>query len=717
VPRLLAERLEHMRPLSRSTPETVPGHPGHRTHDKADRRPDNRCVHHLGGRRVSTRALRALAIAGAIVVIAEILATPFAGRGLSGRPGVTGGYVPVGDLVVDACIVAISLFLTLVRPRNPIGWLLLAFAALGGSQNFLEAYGVRAQAVAHSGLPFGRLALSLGTSLWVPAFVVPSVLLLNLYPDGQSSAPFWRRLSWIAVLASAAEVVALGTSHSVATADYTGAHQVVELPATAGIVIGVVAGLILFGCFVLSVAGAVRRTAWSVPPERQQLLLLLTAAALVVPLGLIGPVARDIGLVLVPLAVTAGVLRYRLLGIEVVIRRTLLYGLLTGLVVAVYAVATTAVSAFVSSGPAPSLVAAALVAVLLVPLRDRLQALVDRVVYGARRDPLGAVRQIGASVSFANNDPLATVVASVAAALRARYVAIIDSNGDVAAAVGTAASEGAFVHPLAVGGEQLGRLVVGPAAGESALSPADLRLVETLAVPVAVVAHSVRLTEQLAAIHQRALTATHEERARIRRDLHDGLGPSLSGVALGLEAVESALPDDTATAAELTSRIRIEVGVAVEEVRRIIEALRPAALDDLGLVAALRERAASVTARSGLTVTVDATDPMPPLSPHVEAAVFRIADEALSNVVRHARATRCDVEVRVGADIRVSVTDNGIGLPESPRPDGLGLASMRQRATDLGGTVEIGPGSGGGNVVVAHLPLLQPSASAPAMVP
>jgi signal transduction histidine kinase len=675
-------------------------------------------MHQTGGPRVSTSVLRGLAIVGFVVVLAEIVATPFVGRGLGKLPGVSGGYVPVGDLVVDGCIVAIALVLTMARPRNPIGWLLLAFAALGASQNFLEAYGVRAQASVHSGLAFGRLALSLGTSLWVPAFIVPTTLLVNLYPDGRPSSPFWRRLNWIAVVAAVAEVVALGTSHSVATGDYKGAHQVVELPGTAGAILGVAAGVVLLGCVVLSLVGAVRRTARAHAPERQQLLLLLTSAALLVPLGLIGPVTRAIGLVLVPLAVAAGVLRYRLLGIEVVIRRTLLYGVLTGLVVGVYAITTTVVSALVSSGPAPTLVAAALVAVLLVPLRDRLQAAVDRVVYGARRDPLGAVREIGLSVSAANADPLGTVVAAVAAAIRATYVAVVDSTGEVVAAVGTSAPDRAFEHPLAVSGEPLGVLVVCPAAGETVLSAADLRLVETLAVPVAVVAHSVRLTAQLAATHQRALSATTQERARIRSELHDGLGPSLSGVALGLEAVEAALPDDTGLAAELTSRIRSEVVGAVEEVRRIIDALRPAALDQIGLVAALQDRAAAITARSaGLVVTVEATDPMPPLPPSVEQAAFRIAEEAITNVVRHAFAQRCVVTVCAGADLTVSIVDDGVGMPDSPRQDGVGLASMRARAADLDGSLSISSQPGGGTVVAVLLPLLQPASRTPVMSP
>lgn len=649
------------------------------------------------------------------VVVAAIVATPFVGAGLNRLPGVVGGYVPVGDLIVDGCIVAIAVFLTAVRPRNPIGWLLLAFALLGSSQNFLEAYGVRAQAVPGSGLPSGRLALSLGTTLWIPAFVVPTTLLLNLYPNGQAASPRWRRVNVVATVAAALAVVAGGTSHSVATGDYRYAHQVVELPAAAGAVLGGIAGVVLLGCAVLSIAGAVRRTARARTPERQQLLLLLTSAALLVPLAMLGTVTRAIGLVLVPLAVAIGVLRYRLLGVEVIVRRTLLYGLLTGLVVGVYAATNAAVSAVAPSGPSSTLVAATLVAVLLVPLRDRLQAAVDRVVYGARRDPLGAVRQVGASVSMTTTDPLPSVVAAVAAAVRASYSAVIGPDGGVVAAVGRCRPDRAVSYPLAVAGEQLGQLVVCPAAGEMSLSPADGRIIETLVMPVAVVAHAVRLAQRLGAAHEQAVSATEAERERIRRDLHDGLGPSLSGVALGLEAVETALPGDPSLAATLTTRMRHEVQVAVGEVRRIIDALRPAALDEVGLVAALQDRADTVTARSaGLIVTVEAPDPMPALPPGVELAAFRIADEAITNVVSHARAARCVVRVSVGDQVTISVSDDGVGLPERTRADGVGLASMQRRAADLCGVVSITAGPLGGTTVAATLPLLPvPRSSAP----
>src|SRR4051794_7303309 len=259
-------------------------------------------------------------------------------------------------------------------------------------------------------LPRGRLALSLAPSLWIPAFVVPAVLLLNVYPTGRPSGRWTRRVNRVAVGASVLAVVAFGTSRSNALDDYRDAHDVIELPGWVGTGVGMPAALVLLACVIVSVVAAIRRTARAHAPERQQLLLLLTSAALLLPLGFLGTVPRAIGLVLVPLAVAVGVLRFRLLGIDVIVRRTLVYGVLTGLVVAVYAATTAVVSAVTPSASARTVVAAALVAVLLVPLRDRLQRQVGRVVDGARRDPLLAVQQGGTPTASAATDPPQAVV-------------------------------------------------------------------------------------------------------------------------------------------------------------------------------------------------------------------------------------------------------------------------------------------------------------------
>ena len=667
-------------------------------------------------RAISPATARCVAFAAAALVLAQIAATPLAGAGLGRLPGVQGSFVPVGDLIVDGCIVAIALVVIWARPGNPIGWLMLTFALLGATQNFTEAYGVRAQAEAGSRLPLGPLALSLGTSLWIPALVLPATLLLNLYPDGRVAGPFWRWVNRVTVAAMIVVTVAVGTSLSSIRQDLTTGHPVVTLPKAAGDALAVAGALALIGCALVSIGGAVTRTWRARAPQRQQLLLLLVTSAIVLALTPLNEPGWlfDAGLVAVPAAVAVGVLRYRLLGVEVVVRRTLQFAALTLLVVGVYAAATAAMSALVADGTGSRVVAAAAVALVLLPLRDRLQGWVDRLVYGARRDPLRAIRRVGASVSAESADPLPAVAGSVVAAVRARSVAITGTDGTVLAQAGTQAGAGQLAYPLTVAGERVGELVICPARGEQALAPADARVITALAAPVAAVVHATQLTRRLAAAHQRtlaarerALAAAQHERSRIRRDLHDGLGPSLSGVALGLEAAQAALPADPQTAATLTARMRTEIGGAVEDVRRIIDELRPAALEDAGLVQALRERAASLAARSasGLVIQVHAAEPLAELPGRVEVAAFRIAEEAMTNVVRHARARRCEVRLETGDALVLSISDDGVGLPAQTRPDGIGLTSIRQRAAELGGQCTIGPAGPAGLIITVRLPL------------
>jgi signal transduction histidine kinase len=663
-----------------------------------------------GGRIViSPGQARYAAFAVAALVLAEIALTPVAGAGLNRLAGVQGSYVPVGDLIVDGCIVAIALVVICARPENVIGWLMLAFAVLGATQNLTEAYGVRAQAEPHSRLPLGPLALSLGTSLWIPAVALPATLLLNLYPDGRVAAPFWRWVNRVTVAAMIVATIAAGTSLSVARQDFTRARPAVALPQAAGTTLVVAGVAVLLLCALASIGGAIWRTWRARAPQRQQLLLLLVTSAIVIVLAPLNEPGWlfDAGLVAVPAAVAVGVLRYRLLGVEVVIRRTLQFAVLTLLVVGIYTAATAATSALVAGRTGAGVVAAAAVALVLLPLRDRLQAWVDRLVYGARRDPLGAVRRVGASVSATSADPLPAVVGSVADAVRASFVAITDADGTVLAQAGTDRGSPRLTYPLTVAGQQVGQLVMCPARGESAMPAADARVIATLIAPVAAVVHAVQLTRRLAGAHERTLAAAQQERSRIRRDLHDGLGPSLSGVALGLEAVQAALPRDTQTAADLTARMRTEIAGAVEDVRRIIDELRPAALEDVGLVQALRERAASLAARSssGLIVEFRVDEPMPGLPEQVEIAAFRIAEEAMTNVLRHAHASRCEVRLEVADALVVSVSDDGVGLPGQTRPDGVGLTSMRQRAAELGGCCTVEPAIPSGVIVCARFPL------------
>lgn len=318
-----------------------------------------------GGRIViSPGQARYAAFAVAALVLAEIALTPVAGAGLNRLAGVQGSYVPVGDLIVDGCIVAIALVVICARPENVIGRLMLAFAVLGATQNLTEAYGVRAQAEPHSRLPLGPLALSLGTSLWIPAVALPATLLLNLYPDGRVAAPFWRRVNRVTVAAMIVATIAAGTSLSVARQDFTRARPAVALPQAAGTTLAVAGVAVLLLCALASIGGAIWRTWRARAPQRQQLLLLLVTSAIVIVLAPLNEPGWlfDAGLVAVPAAVAVGVLRYRLLGVEVVIRRTLQFAVLTLLVVGIYTAATAATSALGLIAPgliAPGLIVGA----------------------------------------------------------------------------------------------------------------------------------------------------------------------------------------------------------------------------------------------------------------------------------------------------------------------------------------------------------------------
>ncbi|HEX2706289.1 MAG TPA: sensor histidine kinase, partial [Candidatus Lustribacter sp.] len=252
--------------------------------------------------------------------------------------------------------------------------------------------------------------------------------------------------------------------------------------------------------------------------------------------------------------------------------------------------------------------------------------------------------------------------------------------------------------PLSYGGQPLGTLEVAPPP--RGLTDAGRALLAALAPQVAVISHAAALNMQLEDARRHVIDAAQAERARLRRDLHDGLGPSLSGVALGLESVRGALLNNQDRARQILDRAQAEVRAAVEEVRRILDDLRPAPLDAFGLVGAVRAHV--LDSPDGLAVQVSA-DALAHLDPDVEAAAYRIAVEALTNVRRHAAADNCTVTLSTDdQQVHLEVHDDGRGLPAEVS-HGLGLASMRHRAESLGGDLDVRSGSDG-TTVNARLP-------------
>jgi signal transduction histidine kinase len=359
-------------------------------------------------------------------------------------------------------------------------------------------------------------------------------------------------------------------------------------------------------------------------------------------------------------------------------------------------------------------VAAVVIALGLSPAREFVQRAVDRMLYGQRRDPYTALTELGRRLSgtIAPEDVLPVVVGTVARALRLPYVAITLAGEPVPAASHGDAVPTAVDVPLCHAGAEVGRLTIGLRDGQRHLDPGDRRLLYDLARHVGTAAHGVRLTHDLRRSRDRLAIAREEERNRIRRDLHDGLGPTLAGVALGIGAAGRAVGARAPETAELLADLQAEVSDGLEDVRRLVADLRPTTLEQVGLLAALRQYAETVSIRSdgSLLVLVEAPDRLPPLTAEAEVAAYRILLEALTNVTRHARANRCTVEIDATAGLlRLAVRDDGVGIEASPRRGGLGLRSMTQRAAELGGTCTVTAAPGGGTLVSATFPVARPT--------
>jgi signal transduction histidine kinase len=265
--------------------------------------------------------------------------------------------------------------------------------------------------------------------------------------------------------------------------------------------------------------------------------------------------------------------------------------------------------------------------------------------------------------------------------------------------------------PLIYQSETIGQLIVAPRATGEALSPMDRHLLENIAHQAGMAVHAVSLTADLQRSRQRLVTAREEERRRLRRDLHDGLGPNLASQGLKLAAVKQLLDKDPASAVPLLDQVMTQNQSTVEEVRRLVYGLRPPALDELGLVAAIRDHVVGMDGKS--TLQIEITEPpegLPPLSAAVEVAAYRIILEALTNVIRHAEAKHCTIRfsgAQNGSNpiLRIEIADDGIGLAHDLRA-GVGLRSMRERAEELGGTCVVHLLESSGTRVRAQLPLI-----------
>ncbi len=337
---------------------------------------------------------------------------------------------------------------------------------------------------------------------------------------------------------------------------------------------------------------------------------------------------------------------------------------------------------------------AALAATAYQPTRVVLRGVVDQLLFGERPDPLGAA---SAMVDRISDDPVVALRA-IREALVIPYAALVVDDETVAAS----GTESTHTRTLELDGA--GRLVVGLRPGDLALNRGDEQVLRLTVPLLAQTLRARALAAEVVESRGRTIAAVEEERRRLRRDLHDGLGPRLSGVAFTSDAARNLIRTDPAAAEELVSQLRADTVTAIEEIRAMVYAMRPPALDELGLVPALRQQATGLRNGAGEQIEVTITAPgLPPLPAAVEVAAYRIVTEALANVARHSTSPSATVRLDAEGDgLRLEISD--LGNSEAWRP-GVGLASMRERAAELGGTLTAGPGPDGG-AVTAVLPLL-----------
>jgi signal transduction histidine kinase len=625
------------------------------------------------------------------------------------RPGMTHSDA-AGNWFAMAIVAAFALSgaaLIRLRPRNVIGWLLLACGVLQAVQTSCEAYGARALTDPDGSLPAGLLAMWVASWAWLPALLLPMLILPPLYPTGRPASRFWLwhiRFSlvgiWLLVLTAA-------TTQSGIDDTVRSARLPWEAPTWWAWATGLLTAAILVPAMAVSLVGTVVRATRARGAERPQLVwLVCVVGAMLATVFLPIDYLFGITYALVPIAVVVGVLRYQLLGIELAVRRTLLYAPLTLLVAMTIGGLTTVLARLVPDGPLPLVLASAVVAVLVFPVATRLRRLVDRFVLGEQADPLVIIDRVGAGLEIESDDPVQSMLEAVAASTGSSYAAVRDVHGQLVSSVGEPLEREIADIPLRHGGELLGTLSVGPRRGEPTVTAGDARLLEALAPHLAVVVRSRRLTEDLSRERERVVAATLAERERLRQDLHDGIGPSLSGIALGLEAADKALNRDPATAHDLIARSRAEAKSAVREIRRVIDGLRPSALDRKGLADAVRETASGLGfGRAGGPEFALEVDDLPALAAPVEETAYRIVAESLTNVVRHSGAQTCRVRLaRSDGELLVAIQDDGGGLQDS-HGDGVGLESMRRRASEIGGHVSFELAHPHGTLVTALLPL------------
>ncbi|BCJ40112.1 hypothetical protein GCM10010168_29700 [Actinoplanes ianthinogenes] len=584
-------------------------------------------------------------------------------------------YLVMGELVLAA------------EPGNPVG-LLMRVAGLVSCLDLLA-------------LSWSDFLIPAWFSQWCwwPPFGLIALALL-VFPDGRLPRRYWRVVAGVlaggTLLGTAGLAVAAGDRPRdmlTTTFAFAGPAPPAVRAAVAGM-IAVAAGMV---GMLLALWLRWRRSSGD---TRRQLAYLLTAAVLLV-IGLIlntlgVPGATVVVALSVPLGMTVAMVRHRLYGLDQVLNRAMVWSLMTLVVIAGYVVLVGMLGEAVlgTRTSAASLVVTGLIAMTFEPLRRWVQRSVERLLFGDRDDPYRVIAELGDLLGRAvdHSAVLPVLTETVARSMRVPYVALEVPSGDGTRLLAEHGRATTATEPfeMIAHGERIGRLLVAIRSPSSPFTAPERRLLGDVAMQAAVAVDATRLIRDLQDARERLVLTREEERQRLRRDLHDGLGPALMGMSMRVRTMSAAT--------ELADDLRD----CVVEVRRLVDQLRPPALDD-GLENALRTDCRKLT-EGGLEARLTVIGSLDDLPAAVEVAAYRIFAEAVTNAARHAWARTCAVAVRRNGGLVLEIVDDGIGM-NGGGEHGVGLASMRERAAELGGRFDIGAGPSGGTAIRVRLPV------------
>ncbi|GAB3612183.1 hypothetical protein GCM10027415_05230 [Humibacter ginsengisoli] len=625
----------------------------------------------------------------------------------------------VPNLLVGVTMSLVGAIIATERPGQRLGWLMMAIGVAGVVPTFAAQY-ARYGLIADPGsLPGAATAAVVAGCAWPVANSLVLVGLPLLYPDGRALSRVWNGVGWMAAIGTAVWMAGLALSPGPIT-DVSGVENPLGVDAGWVAVLAPTGTILVIVAMFLAVVSLFLRYRHAQDRARSQIRVFLVAASLVVagelgvPLAIlaVGGTLDDWvfavveGVVEPALAIAVGVavLRHHLHDIDTLVNRTAVYVVMTALVVTAYGLSVGYAALTLGiRGYVPQVLTTIAVALLFNPVRLRVQRGVDRLFYGRRHEPYYVLRLLGQRLADARSAEgvLSAVAETLREELRLPFV-MVGTAGGVQAWAGRQAP---VEHrcPLTFGETVVGELALSPRSRGESFAASELRIIEDYARQAGVALYAVQLSGELDGARSKLVNAVEDERRRLRRDLHDSIGAQLGSQAIALDAARTLIRSDPVRVEQILREMRKNAQSATEDLRGIINDLRPPVLDDRGLLEAVRQQSAPYRSAE-FDVSVRLLGSLPPLAAATELALLRIAAEAVANAAKHSHGRTCTVTIAASANaVTLDVVDDGEGIPVE-HPAGVGLASIRERAAELGGWSQIGPGEKRGARVHAYIP-------------